>query len=105
MKTYAISAAVLGLLFSAGAMAADAEAGKAKSAVCAACHNVDGNSALPIYPKIAGQHATYLENSMKAYRDGQRSGSNAEIMKPMAANLSDADIADLAAYFSQQAAK
>lgn len=105
MRKIVLFTAVAGLLMSGGAMAADAAAGKAKSAVCAACHGADGNSMVPMYPKLAGQHATYLEASMKAYRDGQRTGGNAAIMAPMAKGLSDADIANLAAYYSQQAHK
>jgi cytochrome c553 len=78
----------------------NADQGKAKSATCAACHGADGNSAAADYPKLAGQHTTYLESSLKAYRDGSRANA---IMAGMAAPLSDEDIADLAAYFSTQA--
>lgn len=80
--------------------AGDAAAGEGKSAVCAACHGKDGIAMVPIYPNLKGQHAAYLESSLKAYRDGQRAGGNAAIMTPMAKNLSDEDIADLAAYYS-----
>lgn len=85
--------------------AGDAEAGKAKSAACSACHGADGNSLVPMYPHLAGQQAQYLESSMKAYRDGQRTGATAAMMTPMVASLSDQDIADLSAYFSQQKLK
>jgi cytochrome c553 len=78
----------------------NADQGKAKSATCAACHGADGNSPAADYPKLAGQHTTYLESSLKAYRDGSRANA---IMAGMAAPLSDEDIADLAAYFSTQA--
>lgn len=104
-KQIGIFSAALSLFISAQALAADAAAGKAKSAVCTACHMADGNSVSPIYPKIAGQHAMYLETSIKAYRDGKRTGSNAALMIPMVKGLSDADIANLAAYYSQQKAK
>lgn len=77
--------------------AGDAEAGKAKSMTCAACHGADGNSAIADYPKLAGQHASYLATTLKAYRDGSRANA---IMQGMAAILSDNDIADLAAYYS-----
>lgn len=77
--------------------AADAAAGKAKAALCSACHGPEGISIAPIYPNLAGQKAAYLEASMKAYRDGQRQNP---IMAPMAKPLSDADITNLAAYFS-----
>ena len=42
----------------------DADAGQGKAAVCAACHGVDGNSVVPNWPKIAGQHAAYLQRQM-----------------------------------------
>lgn len=77
----------------------NADQGKAKSATCAACHGADGNSAAADYPKLAGQHASYLNSTLKAYRDGSRANA---IMQGMAAPLSDNDIADLAAYFSGQ---
>ncbi|HSH49847.1 MAG TPA: cytochrome c [Halomonas sp.] len=87
--------------FSLGAQAAgDAEAGAEKNAVCVACHGNDGKGTAPIYPNLAGQSAEYLESSLKAYRDGQRSGGMSMVMTPMAQPLSDEDIADLAAYYS-----
>lgn len=80
--------------------AADIKAGTAKAKkVCAACHGIDGNSSNPTFPKIAGQHKAYLIKSLKGYRDGNRSDP---VMSPMAASLSDADIENLAAYFSAQ---
>ncbi len=77
----------------------DAAAGKAKSQICAACHGADGNSVVSIWPKIAGQQENYLRAQVTAFRDGERIDP---IMQPMVANLSDQDIADLAAYFSSQ---
>lgn len=79
--------------------AGSAEAGRQKSTVCSACHGVDGNSAINLYPNIAGQHAAYLEAQLRAYRDGTR--QNAQ-MSPMATPLSDEDITDLAAYYAEQ---
>ncbi|MDA8705269.1 cytochrome c4 [Litoricolaceae bacterium] len=78
----------------------NADQGKDKSATCAACHGADGNSAAADYPKLAGQHPTYLASTLKAYRDGSRVNA---IMAGMAAALSDDDIADLAAYYTTQA--
>lgn len=75
----------------------DAEAGKAKAQVCEACHGADGLSVAPIYPKLAGQHEDYLVKALADYRAGRRANP---IMAPMAANLSDQDIEDLAAWFS-----
>lgn len=92
---------VLALGISGVAQAAgDAAAGKGKSAVCTACHGADGIALVPIYPNLKGQNEAYLEGSLKAYREGQRAGGNAAIMSPMAKNLSDQDIADLAAYYA-----
>jgi cytochrome c553 len=82
------------------ATAADAEAGKKIAAeVCAACHGADGKSPNPQFPNLAGQYRDYLEHSLRQYRSGKRQNA---IMQGFAANLSDADIANLALYFSQQ---
>ncbi|RMH47380.1 MAG: cytochrome c [Gammaproteobacteria bacterium] len=80
----------------AAASAADIQAGKAKAAMCAGCHGANGISAVPIYPNLKGQKAAYLEKQLKAFRDGTRKNP---VMAPMAKGLSDADIANLAAYF------
>lgn len=77
----------------------DAAAGKEKSQVCAACHGADGNSSVAIWPKLAGQQENYLREQIVAFRDGVREDLS---MQPMVANLSDQDVADLAAYFSSQ---
>ncbi len=86
-------------LLAAGLGNGSASAGKAKSAVCAACHGADGNSASPMYPKLAGQGAIYLEKQLHDFKSGARVNP---IMQGMAAPLSDEDIEDLAAYFSSQ---
>ena len=84
----------------------DAEAGKAKSAVCAACHNVDGNSAIPMNPKIAGQHEKYLYKQLMEFKlasqTGGQEGRNNAVMNGMAAPLSEQDMKDLSAYFASQ---
>ena len=77
----------------------DPQAGKEKSITCQACHGVDGKSIDPSYPNLAGQYASYLEKSLLDYRDGRR---NNPIMGPMAANLSNQDIEDLAAWYASQ---
>ncbi|GLS90693.1 cytochrome c [Psychromonas marina] len=77
------------------------EAGKAKSATCVACHGEDGNSPSDLYPKIAGQHESYLEKQLIQFKNGERSDP---IMMGMVAGLSDQDMKDLAAYFSAQPA-
>jgi cytochrome c553 len=74
-------------------------AGREKFVQCAACHGADGRSTvIPAYPKIGGQSAVYVVNALKAYRDGRRLGTYAAIMAAVAVPLSDAEIANLAAY-------
>jgi len=80
-------------------MAADIDAGKAKAAVCAGCHGAEGISAIPTYPNLAGQKAAYLESALKAYKAQDRKGGQSAVMYGMVAALSDADMANLAAYF------
>ena len=88
---------ILGFLFSSQAMAAgDAAAGKAKSATCVACHGPAGVSTVPMYPNLAGQHATYIVSQLKAFKSGERKNAS---MSPMAKPLSEKDMEDLAAYY------
>lgn len=84
----------------AGALAGDAAAGKAKSIICAACHGNNGIASIPIYPNLAGQNEPYLVAALKAYKAKQRTGGQAAVMHGQAAMLSDADMANLAAYYS-----
>lgn len=94
-----------GLGFQAVA-AGDPEAGKEKSMTCAACHGQDGNAMVDIYPKIAGQHESYIAKQLHDFRQGAKTGGEDgrydPVMSAQAANLSDQDIADLAAFYSQQ---
>ncbi|MDP6969238.1 MAG: cytochrome c [Gammaproteobacteria bacterium] len=94
--------ACLPLLTLPAQAAGDAAAGAGKAAMCVGCHGVDGNSVVPMFPKLAGQHAQYLEVAMKAYRSQDRKGGSAAQMYPMVAALSDQDIADLAAFFASK---
>ena len=57
----------------------------------------DGNSIMPMYPRLAGQYADYMVNAMKDYKSGARSNP---IMAPMVATLSEQDMEDLAAYYA-----
>lgn len=91
----------LTLLSTASMAAGDAAAGKAKSATCAACHGVNGVSAIPNYPNLAGQKEAYIAAQLAAYKSGERKSGNAAIMAPMAMGLSEQDMLDLAAYYSQ----
>jgi len=97
----AIAGASLVVSAAAGA-AGDAAAGKSKSAVCAACHGADGNSANAMWPKLAGQHATYLVKQLKDFKSGARKDP---MLAPMAKPLSDQDMENLAAYYASQKQK
>lgn len=76
----------------------DAAAAAEKLGGCVACHGADGIGKAPQYPNLQGQKAAYLEKQLKAFRSGERKDSN---MNALAKPLSDADIANLAAYFEQ----
>ncbi len=78
------------------ASAADVAAGKAKAATCGGCHGANGISAVPNYPNLAGQKSAYMIKQMKAFKDGTRKDPS---MNAMAKPLSDADMANLAAYY------
>ena len=86
------------LITSVNALAAgDAAAGKTKAAACAACHGADGISKVPTFPNLKGQKDAYLVKQLKAFRDGKRKDPS---MNGLAKPLTDADIDNLAAYFS-----
>ena len=84
-----------------GALAADAALGRGKTSMCAGCHGIDGYRwAYPeVYhvPKLGGQHAGYMVKALQAYKSGAR---NHPTMHAIAAALSDADMADIAAYYA-----
>ena len=79
------------------AIAGDAAAGKAKAASCGGCHGANGISAVPTYPNLAGQKEAYLTKQMKAFKDKTRKDPT---MNAMAAPLSDADMANIAAHYA-----
>jgi cytochrome c553 len=101
--------AISGVLLSSAAGAAEgaqnapaagsAEAGKAKATPCTACHGDNGNSVNPVWPTLAGQHPLYIVKQLKAFKNDERTDP---LMTPMAKMLSDADMDDLAAFFSAQ---
>ncbi|MCP5163113.1 MAG: cytochrome c [Hahellaceae bacterium] len=95
----ATAALAMSMPFTASA-AGDAAAGKAKAAVCVACHGANGKAMIPTYPNLAGQNAPYMVSALKAFRAKERTGGQAAVMQGQAAALSDADIDNLAAYFS-----
>ena len=75
------------------------EEGRVKSQVCAACHGIDGNSVIPTIPSLPGQPRQFITQALFMFREGQRKN---EQMTPFAAKLSNADLNDLAQYFSAQ---
>lgn len=87
------------LILSWPSRAADIEAGKASAEPCAACHGINGISVSDDIPNLAGQKALYLESQLKAFRSGKREN---DIMNAIAAQLGDAEIANLAAFFSSR---
>jgi cytochrome c553 len=90
--------AVLLALGAASAAAADARSGRQRAAgVCQACHGMDGLSKHPEAPNLAGQIENYLAKALAEYRGGQRQN---EAMNIVAKELTDADIADLAAFYA-----
>ena len=100
--TFVLTGLAISVAASAWAEGGNAEAGKTKSATCAACHGADGNSVNPEWPKLAGQHPSYIAKHLANFKEDARVNPS---MSPMAKPLSEQDMADLAAYFSSQAAK
>ncbi|MFJ7009967.1 c-type cytochrome [Pseudomonas putida] len=90
---------VAGAATAAQTVKGDAAAGQAKTAVCGACHNPDGNSLAPNFPKLAGQGQRYLEKQLHDIKSGKRTVLE---MTGMLTAFSDQDLADIAAYFSSQ---
>ena len=89
--------AATAFLWVAPAYAGDVKAGRAKADKCAACHGLDGLSKVPEAPNIAGQPENYLIEQLTAFKAGARKN---EMMSIVIADLSQADIEDLAAYYS-----
>lgn len=103
MKKF-LAAAVVSLGLAATAQAStmpkgDATAGQTKAAACGACHGADGNSMAPTFPRLAGQNAKYIYKQLQDFKAGRRLNAS---MQGMALPLSEQDMADVAAYFSEQ---
>jgi len=101
MKKQLIAALVLISASSIAYAAGDATAGKSKAAACAACHMADGNSMIPNFPKIAGQHESYIVKQLTEFKAGTRKDAT---MLGMTAALSEQDMADIGAFFASQSA-
>lgn len=81
------------------ALAGDAKEGATKAQQCASCHGADGIAISDQFPNLAGQYEDYLRVALAQYRSGARANA---IMGAFATNLTDEDIADLAAYYAAQ---
>lgn len=99
MKNSLLLAFSLTLISSSGVVRAEgsATAGKEKAATCAGCHGEDGNSQVNTFPKLAGQHASYLVKQLVAFKTGGRKDA---MMAPMATSLSEQDIQDIASFYA-----
>ena len=86
----------------APAPAADVEAGRRKAEACASCHGPDGNATISGMPSLAGQPVFFTHWQLIKFRDGRRKDAQ---MSPFAKDLTDTDMADLAAYYSKQTAR
>ncbi len=93
-----LSVLAAGALFAQTTLKGDPKAGKNKAALCAACHGPTGVSINPLWPSLAGQQEQYLVKQIRMFRGGEREEIT---MKPFVQNLSDQDIADLAAYYAE----
>src|SRR5262245_56843679 len=97
-----LAAVTFVVLIGTATNAADIEAGKRKAEVCAACHGQDGNATIAGMPSLAGQPVYFTHWQLIKFRDGRRKDPQ---MTPFATNLSDGDMADLAAYYEAQQPK
>lgn len=88
--------ALLMLALSQPAFSADPAAGRKLAAQCKTCHGLDGIATIPIAPNLAGESQIYIQNQLKAFRSGKREH---EIMTVVARDLTDQQIADLAAWY------
>lgn len=95
----ATAAVLVGPADAARAGSAEAGARKIETNGCVTCHGRDGIGTSPLFPSLAGQPAAYLEQQLLAFRSGAR---RSEVMNVVAQPLSDADIADLAAYYESR---
>ena len=93
----ALAASAAALAAVGVAVAGDAKAGRQKALQCQTCHGLDGMATLPEAPNLAGQNEAYLVKALKDFRGGARKN---DMMSLVVANLKDADIADLAAYYA-----
>ncbi len=84
------------------ALPGDAAAGEQKAQVCAACHGADGNSAIEMYPRLAGQSERYIAQQLALIASGQRTEGMVAVMLPFVEGMTPQDMRDLGAYFATQ---
>jgi cytochrome c553 len=100
LQRFALSMVLGGMALSSPVLGdGSVEEGQSKATPCVACHGVNGNSANPEWPSLAGQSGAYIVKQLKAFKVGDRENP---LMTPMAKPLSDDDMEDLAAYYSAQ---
>jgi len=80
----------------------DPEAGQAKTQLCAACHGIDGNSMVDMYPRLAGQSERYIAQQLMLIASGQRNEGLIVTMLPFVEGLTEQDMRDIGAYFASQ---
>jgi len=80
----------------------DNEAGQAKTQLCAACHGMDGNSIVDMYPRLAGQNERYIARQIQLIANGQRTEGAVIAMLPFVKDLNEQDMRDIGAYYSTQ---
>ncbi|SHI01806.1 c-type cytochrome [Ferrimonas marina] len=107
MKKFVVALAVLSSISTTAMAQGDASAGQAKAATCVACHGMDGNSPIDMYPKIAGQHVDYLIKQINEFKlAGQTNGEQGRhdpVMSGMAMMLAtEQDVADVSAWYASQ---
>ncbi len=111
MKKILLSLVLLGTsaLNTTIAAEGDIDAGKSKAVMCAACHGVDGNSLVPMYPSLAGQSPSYIAKQLSDFKEGAMSGGKSgrvdPVMGGMTMALTEQDMHDLGAYFGSQTQK
>lgn len=101
MNKYFIAVLITALVFITAPCnaAGDSNSGKEVAKQCVACHGEDGNSPAPNFPRLAGQHEDYLLHALQSYKQGKRKNV---IMAGIVAALSEEDMKNVSAYFSQQ---
>ena len=95
----ALAAYAVAACWTPNALADDDEVAELVGAVCQSCHMIDGNSVVPLFPKLAGQQKHYLESQLQAWREGNR---KIEVMDPIRDQVGPRDLEALADYFASR---